>query len=168
MQAVLVQYAIKITVPVLATGLTIMGTSIVWQLVHAKKMKRIRDNPSLVKISKGRDIGITHILASLPLVVKYLVARFMFFPTLGANLIIDRLVSATCWWDRIDENIILGALPFYTSVDKLYKEGVRSVINTCEEYKGPLKTYEKYGITQLWKPCVDFTEPRHLFILLSF
>jgi hypothetical protein len=91
------------------------------------------------------------------------------------------------WWDRVDDSIILGALPFYwyrrslflfassvcrvvsrishgafvvsncplvadgmcRHVPLLYNQGVRGVVNTCDEYAGPVQTYARYGIEQL-------------------
>ena len=38
-------------------------------------------------------------------------ARTTFLPTLAYNVIMER-VSARNWWDRIDKNMVLGALPF--------------------------------------------------------
>jgi len=38
------------------------------------------------------------------------------------------------------------------------------VINTCDEYKGPIIAYEKYDIKQLWLPIIDFTSPSLLQI----
>jgi atypical dual specificity phosphatase len=64
------------------------------------------------------------------------------------------------WWTRIDDQVVLGAIPFCTTVPKLHSEGIRAVVNVCEEYKGPVTTYAKYGIRQLHLPCIDFTSPR--------
>jgi hypothetical protein len=38
-------------------------------------------------------------------------ARTTFLPTLAYNVIMER-VSVRNWWDRIDKNMVLGALPF--------------------------------------------------------
>ena len=37
--------------------------------------------------------------------------------------------------------------------------GVGAVVNTCEEYAGPVKAYQAAGIQQLRVPTVDFTHP---------
>jgi hypothetical protein len=34
-------------------------------------------------------------------------------------------------------------------VPLLYNQGVRGVVNTCDEYAGPVQTYARYGIEQL-------------------
>lgn len=47
-----------------------------------------------------------------------MLARASFYPTLAYNLLMER-VTARKWWDRIDENVILGALPFRTQIDEV-------------------------------------------------
>jgi atypical dual specificity phosphatase len=86
-------------------------------------------------------------------------ARLIFLPTLCWNLLLARLSPRRRWWDRIDEHVILGAMPFARHVPKLHAEGVRAVINMCDEYGGPIAEYERLGITQLRIPTVDFNPP---------
>lgn len=38
-------------------------------------------------------------------------ARITFYPSLAYNILMER-ASARRWYDRIDSNMILGALPF--------------------------------------------------------
>lgn len=40
-------------------------------------------------------------------------ARVTFYPTLLYNVFMEK-VSSRRWYDRIDDNVILGALPFPT------------------------------------------------------
>lgn len=54
----------------------------------------------------------------------------------------------------------MGAYPFASDVASLRGEGVRAVVNTCEEYSGPLRQYDQHGIEQLHIPTTDFTHPR--------
>lgn len=37
--------------------------------------------------------------------------------------------------------------------------GVKAVVNTCEEYGGPVAQYQQHGIEQFRMPTVDFTHP---------
>jgi atypical dual specificity phosphatase len=53
----------------------------------------------------------------------------------------------------------LGCLPTYIDVKQLNQIGIEYVINMCAEYKGPIKTYEKYHIKQLYLPTIDSTAP---------
>ena len=91
--------------------------------------------------------------------MRRLIARALFYPTLGWNLLLNRL-TARRWWDRVDGNVILGALPFASDVQTLYDSGVRAVVNTCEEYAGPVDEYARLGIEQFRMPTTDFTPPR--------
>lgn len=91
--------------------------------------------------------------------MRWLMARLLFYPTLAWNLLLHRLTRRR-WWDRIDRNVLLGALPFAAAVPALKAEGVRGVVNTCEEYSGPVAAYGKAKIEQLCIPTVDFTPPR--------
>lgn len=87
-------------------------------------------------------------------------ARLVFWPTLAWNYLLGRVLGRRNWWDRIDEHVIVGAYPFAGDVASLRGEGVRAVVNTCEEYSGPLSEYDHHGIEQLHIPTTDFTHPR--------
>ena len=43
--------------------------------------------------------------------LKSMFARVTFYPTLFYNVIMEK-ISSRRWFDRIDDNVILGALPF--------------------------------------------------------
>ncbi|KAG8188830.1 hypothetical protein JTE90_004643 [Oedothorax gibbosus] len=64
-----------------------------------------------------------------------MLARATFYPSLFYNVVMERL-SSRAWYDRIDENIILGALPFRTITEKLIEEeNVRGVISMNEDFE---------------------------------
>ena len=86
-------------------------------------------------------------------------ARLIFSPTLLWTLLLGRWLKIRHWWDRIDETVILGALPYASDVKRLAAEGVKGVVNTCEEYQGPLQEYARLGIEHFWIPTVDYTHP---------
>lgn len=44
-------------------------------------------------------------------------ARATFLPTLAYNVFMEK-VSVRNWWDRIDKNVVLGALPFRGDTSK--------------------------------------------------
>lgn len=46
-------------------------------------------------------------------------ARLSFYPTLLYNVFMEK-VSTRRWYDRIDQNIILGALPFPSITEKVF------------------------------------------------
>lgn len=91
---------------------------------------------------------------------RRLIARGLFYPTLAWNYSLARILRLRNWWDRIDQQVIVGAYPFAGDVKAMHDEGVRAVVNTCEEYLGPQSEYEKYGIEQLRIPTTDFTHPK--------
>ncbi|MHB0957279.1 MAG: dual specificity protein phosphatase family protein [Pirellulaceae bacterium] len=88
-----------------------------------------------------------------------LAARVLFLPTLGWNFLLGRILGVRHWWDAIDEHVFMGALPFRRDVAALQQLGVGAVVNTCEEYAGPVASYNRAGIVQLRIPTVDFTSP---------
>jgi atypical dual specificity phosphatase len=91
--------------------------------------------------------------------MRCLYARLVYWPTLGWNVLLGRTLKVRAWWSRVDDHVILGAVPFRSDVDLLHSEGVAGVINTCHEYEGPRAEYERLGIDQLHLPTIDFTPP---------
>ncbi len=92
--------------------------------------------------------------------LQRLKANLVFVPTLLWNMLLGRWLKVRRWWDRIDDTVIIGALPLAADVRQLAELGVTAVVNTCAEYEGPMEEYEKFGITQFRMPTVDFTHPR--------
>jgi len=88
-----------------------------------------------------------------------LYATSVFYPTLGWNVLLGRILKVRNWYDGIDDCVIVGARPFRRDVLGLSQLGVKAVVNTCEEYAGPVIEYDQYGIEQLHIPTTDFTHP---------
>ncbi|XP_065338740.1 phosphatidylglycerophosphatase and protein-tyrosine phosphatase 1 [Cloeon dipterum] len=62
-------------------------------------------------------------------------ARLSFYPTLFYNVVMEK-VSARRWYDRIDETVLLGALPFQNMTEQLIKEeNVKGVVSMNEDYE---------------------------------
>ena len=57
------------------------------------------------------------------------------------------------------DNIYIGSLPLSEDVEFLASKGVKTVINMCREYPGPLDRYAAAGIKQYWFPTPDLSEP---------
>jgi len=91
--------------------------------------------------------------------MRPILARSLFLPTFAWNYLQARLLHRRHWWDSVDPNVILGALPLKRDVPELAKLQVRSVINMCQEYPGPKEAYKQHNIEQLWLPTVDFNPP---------
>ncbi|MGC6442297.1 MAG: dual specificity protein phosphatase family protein [Rubripirellula sp.] len=92
--------------------------------------------------------------------VNKVYAKVVFYPTLAWNCLLGRILKVRNWWDHVDPNVIVGAYPFARDVRAMSQAGVTSVVNTCEEYVGPVDQYDKFGIEQLRIPTTDFTHPR--------
>ena len=92
-------------------------------------------------------------------IFSWLYAHIVFYPTLWWNMLLGRWLKVRNWWDEVDKDVVLGAFPFPHDVDALAELGVKGVINTCEEYAGPVEAYATHGIEQFRMPTVDFTHP---------
>lgn len=78
------------------------------------------------------------------------IARVTFLPTLYYNMFMEK-ISSRRWYDRIDENVILGALPFPHQTQKLIQEeNVKAVVSMNEDYELGFgvdkKGWEKLGV----------------------
>ncbi|XP_033117310.1 phosphatidylglycerophosphatase and protein-tyrosine phosphatase 1-like isoform X4 [Anneissia japonica] len=99
------------------------------------------------------------------------VAKAVFYPTLFYNVLMSK-VSSRRWFDRITENVILGALPFRSDAQKLVKtEGVKGVITMNEAYElhyaPTADEWKMLGVSQMHLPTVDFTEAPSMEFLES-
>jgi len=88
-------------------------------------------------------------------------ARFAFYPTLFYNYAMSH-VSSRNWYDRIDDTVLLGALPFRRTAKELVaKENVKAVIsaNQPHELKHFTPTDEEWealGVECLRLRVMDF------------
>jgi len=114
-------------------------------------------------ISGGFILGVYLLFQKkkLPVATAKLVGRIYFWPTIPFLFIAEKLRGSGKWWDKIDQNVYLGAAPFSLMghVSEMHKLGVRAVVNMCDEYTGPIEEYKKLGIVQLRLPTVDHFEP---------
>ncbi|XP_034722983.1 phosphatidylglycerophosphatase and protein-tyrosine phosphatase 1 [Etheostoma cragini] len=89
-------------------------------------------------------------------------ARLLFYPTLAYNVVMEKLTSRR-WFDRVDETVVLGALPFRSLTKQLVEtENVRGVITMNEEYEtkyfcNSAEEWRAAGVEQLRLSTVDFT-----------
>ncbi|XP_033836685.1 phosphatidylglycerophosphatase and protein-tyrosine phosphatase 1 [Periophthalmus magnuspinnatus] len=92
--------------------------------------------------------------------MAWLTARLLFYPTLAYNLLMERW-SSRRWFDRVDPNLILGALPFKSMTKQLVEEEhVGGVITMNEEYETQLlcnstQEWQEAGVEQLRLSTVD-------------
>ncbi|CAL8364444.1 unnamed protein product [Gadus morhua 'NCC'] len=89
-------------------------------------------------------------------------ARLLFYPTLAYNVVMEK-VSSRQWFTRVDQTVILGALPFKSMTKELVqKENVRGVITMNEEYEtkyfcNSAEEWGDAGVEQLRLSTVDLT-----------
>ncbi|XP_022965088.1 putative dual specificity protein phosphatase DSP8 isoform X1 [Cucurbita maxima] len=85
-------------------------------------------------------------------------ARVLFYPTLLYNVFRNKLQTEFRWWDKVDEFILLGAVPFPADVPCLKEVGVRGVITLNEPYETlvPSTLYRDHGIDHLTIPTRDY------------
>ncbi|CAB4024327.1 phosphatidylglycerophosphatase and -tyrosine phosphatase 1, partial [Paramuricea clavata] len=70
------------------------------------------------------------------------VARALFYPTLLWNIITVGMSHKRKWYDRIDGNVVLGALPLRIIATSLInKENIGGVVTLNEDYETKLLTY---------------------------
>jgi len=92
-----------------------------------------------------------------------MLARASFFPTLAYNVLMER-VTARNWWDRIDSQVVLGAIPFKGENHKLIKkEDIRGVVSMNESYElflvsNRTKEWSRLGVKFLQLPTTDIFE----------
>ncbi|KAF8412948.1 hypothetical protein HHK36_000920 [Tetracentron sinense] len=85
-------------------------------------------------------------------------ARALFYPTLLYNVVRNKVQSGFRWWDRVDEFILLGAVPFPSDVLRLKELGVGGVITLNEPYETlvPTSLYHTHSIDHLVIPTRDY------------
>ncbi|KAI8095617.1 protein-tyrosine phosphatase-like protein [Thamnidium elegans] len=87
--------------------------------------------------------------------------RFMislYYNKLAVNMF--GFLTGWSWFNRVDQYIILGALPTPSQIKRLHKEEkVDVVINMCSEFPGYEKLYKELNITQIRLETPDFCIP---------
>lgn len=85
-------------------------------------------------------------------------ARALFYPTLLYNVVRNKIQTEFRWWDRVDQFILLGAVPFPTDVLHLKELGVCGVVTLNESYETlvPTSLYHAHGIEHLVIPTRDY------------
>ncbi|KAK3135039.1 hypothetical protein QOZ80_5BG0413860 [Eleusine coracana subsp. coracana] len=85
-------------------------------------------------------------------------ARVLFYPTLLYNVLRNRFEAEFRWWDRVDQYVLLGAVPFPSDVPRLKQLGVKGVVTLNEPYETLVSTslYQAHGINHLEIPTRDY------------
>ena len=94
----------------------------------------------------------------LPKTLSAIVSKTLFWPTLPITF--SRRIGK--WVTVVDDDVVLGGAPFgWLGIPEQLRNdhNVMGVINMCEEYQGPLKTYKKLGMRELKLSTTDHFEP---------
>ncbi|KAK4414614.1 putative dual specificity protein phosphatase DSP8 [Sesamum alatum] len=85
-------------------------------------------------------------------------ARALFYPTLLYNVVRNKIQTEFRWWDRVDQYVLLGAVPFPTDVPRLKALGVGGVVTLNEPYETlvPTSLYHDHSIEHLVIPTRDY------------
>ncbi|OEL35177.1 putative dual specificity protein phosphatase DSP8 [Dichanthelium oligosanthes] len=85
-------------------------------------------------------------------------ARVLFYPTLLYNILRNRFEADFRWWDRVDQFILLGAVPFPSDVPRLKQLGVQGVVTLNEPYETLVSTslYQAHEIEHVVIPTRDY------------
>lgn len=99
-------------------------------------------------------------ILSLPLGFRKRMLRVMFLPTLAWTMLLHRAMpDQRRWYDRVDQRVIIGALPLKRHLDTLARvERVTGLINFCDEWEGH-REYANMGMRQLRLPTLDYCAP---------
>ncbi|XP_070166790.1 phosphatidylglycerophosphatase and protein-tyrosine phosphatase 1 isoform X3 [Polyergus mexicanus] len=87
-------------------------------------------------------------------------ARVTFYPTLFYNVVMEKITTRN-WYDRIDETVILGALPFRRTTKQLIdNENIKAVVSMNEDYELSLlsnteKEWRRYNVEFLQLSTTD-------------
>lgn len=92
----------------------------------------------------------------LPMPLSRVVSKALFWPTIPIT--ISRRIGK--WTTVVDNAVVIGGAPFGNYPYRLSKQfNVKGIVNMCDEYSGPVTSYERLGIEQLRLPTVDHFEP---------
>ncbi|CAG5004263.1 unnamed protein product [Parnassius apollo] len=90
-------------------------------------------------------------------------ARVTFYPTLLYNVLMEKVTSRR-WYDRIDDHVILGALPFQSMTKQLIEEeNVKGVVSMNETYElkifsNDAEKWREHGVDFLQLATTDIFE----------
>eukprot|EP01064_Diplonema_japonicum_P033048 TRINITY_DN6424_c0_g1_i1.p1 TRINITY_DN6424_c0_g1~~TRINITY_DN6424_c0_g1_i1.p1 ORF type:complete len:252 (+),score=76.98 TRINITY_DN6424_c0_g1_i1:134-889(+) len=86
------------------------------------------------------------------------VARLTLWPTVAFNGIRD-LIGERKYYDEVYPGVVVGGAPWDSIAETLIKRhNIKTVVNCCEEYKGPVKVYQEHKVCQLRLNCIDFVD----------
>ncbi|KAK9790742.1 hypothetical protein WJX73_007403 [Symbiochloris irregularis] len=102
----------------------------------------------------------TRALSSMSLteVAASAAARAFFYPSVLWNIARSHMQSDWRWWNQITDHVVLGALPFQSSLEEFKEQGIQAVLTLNEDFELFItsKQYQDLGFSHLHIPTVDF------------
>ncbi|PWA62996.1 phosphotyrosine protein phosphatases superfamily protein [Artemisia annua] len=110
------------------------------------------------ELKEGDGDGVVVTVSNTKRVLVGAGARALFYPTLLYNVFRNKFQTEFRWWDRVDQFVLLGAVPFPTDVFRLKEVGVCGVVTLNESYETlvPTSLYHAHGIDHLVIPTRDY------------
>ncbi|XP_025091046.1 phosphatidylglycerophosphatase and protein-tyrosine phosphatase 1-like isoform X1 [Pomacea canaliculata] len=102
------------------------------------------------------------VIFTMPVSPADVFARVAFYPTLFYTYIMSQ-VSSRQWYNRIDQWVIIGALPVKSIAKQLVaQEGIKGVVSLTQEHEmrdwiPSEEEWKEMGVEQLKIPTIDFT-----------
>jgi len=90
-----------------------------------------------------------------------MMSRMLLYPSLLYGVVLSKVLPRRRWYDRIDETVLLGALPFRSIIPKLKLENVRAVVDMTEPFEtrflvSTTKELQSEGISRLTLSTQDY------------
>nr|CAG4647506.1 EOG090X0GSS [Megafenestra aurita]SVE92735.1 EOG090X0GSS [Megafenestra aurita] len=96
-------------------------------------------------------------------VMSSIVARALFFPSLAYNVVMEK-VSGRQWYNYVDNNVILGALPLRHKIQELVdQKKINAIVSLNEDYEVKYLTnqpeeWDQLGVENIRFSVVDMFE----------
>jgi atypical dual specificity phosphatase len=101
--------------------------------------------------------------ARLPYPALWLLTRALFVPSVVYNMAFYMLMGRRRqWWNRITDDVLLGAMPWWFQFDALERLNVGGFVNLIEEFGGHVTQWgeiERRGLRECWIPTPDYVAP---------
>lgn len=101
--------------------------------------------------------------ARLPYPALWLLTRALFVPSIVYNLAFYTVMGRRRqWWNRITDDVLLGAMPWWFQFDAIERMNVGGFVNLIEEFGGHLSQWgeiERRGLSECYIPTPDYVAP---------
>ena len=137
--------AVPFGLGLMATGYVQEGVYIVTPLILATALAALFIKKQKAGLKRG-GVG------------TWAVARLTLWPTVSWNYV-RHLIGERNYYDEVYPGVFVGGAPWALMAEEFIQtHGVKTVVNCCEEYKGPESVYRANGVQQLRLNCIDFCD----------